>query len=617
MSTSKYIDAVCIVILILTLLITVLFMNGEALGIEKIVDEDAEANSSTSFFTKNDRNGSWDPAGATRITLNGNRIGVSGGGAYAYNGNVMITSAGRFVVSGTLDDGSIVVDTDSTSKVWIMLDGAAITCSDGACIRVEQADKVFLTLAEGTENMLISEDISAAAAEQKIDGALFSRDDLTINGSGTLTVSSAAGHGIAGNDDLIIAGGNIEVKALRDGLHANEHLRIADAAIRVEAGDDGVAASGEAGDFYMESGSLNIVSTDNGLASLTTLDVAGGELKIDSGADGITADGAVRITGGSFSITAYDDGIHSDTAIAVSGGSVLIPKCYEGLEAVTIDITGGEIEIYPEDDGINANGDVGGFGHPGGMTGGGPESAPGGGFGGWPEDGGRPEQGNGTPPSIPEGAGQFGPPDGERPDRPEMPGNMEPGAGMQNTSAAADTWIRISGGSVTVINETARDADGLDSNGDIIISGGTVRVSLVNSGSNSALDCGSENGGILEISGGTINACGSYSMAEGFASSSTQCSLLYNFKRGAGAGTTVSLEDADGKVLLSWEVPCSYSSVAISCPEMKIGGTYIVAVGDFAEELTLKEVSASFGDVQSEGFDGSMNWGGMKFRDKR
>ena len=617
MSTSKYIDAVCIVILILTLLITVLFMNGEALGIEKIVDEDAEANSSTSFFTKNDRNGSWDPAGATRITLNGNRIGVSGGGAYAYNGNVMITSAGRFVVSGTLDDGSIVVDTDSTSKVWIMLDSAAITCSDGACIRVEQADKVFLTLAEGTENVLNSKDISAAAAEQRIDGALFSRDDLTINGSGTLTVSSAAGHGIAGNDDLIIAGGNIEVKALRDGLHANEHLRIADAAIRVEAGDDGVAASGEAGDIYMESGSLNIVSTDNGLASLTTLDVAGGELKIDSGADGITADGAVRITGGSFSITAYDDGIHSDTAIAVSGGSVLIPKCYEGLEAVTIDITGGEIEIYPEDDGINANGDAGGFGHPGGMTGGGPGSAPGGGFEDRPEDSGRPERGNRTPPAIPEGAGQFGQPDGDRPDRPAMPENTEPGAGMQNTSAAADTWIRISGGSVTVINETARDADGLDSNGDIIISGGTVRVSLVNSGSNSALDCGSENGGILEISGGTIIACGSYSMAEGFASSSTQCSLLYNFKRGAGAGTTVSLEDADGKVLLSWEVPCSYSSVAISCPEMKIGGTYIVAVGDFAEELTLKEVSASFGDVQSEGFDGSMNWGGMKFRDKR
>ena len=165
-----------------------------------------------------------------------------------------------------------------------------------------------------------------------------------------------------------------------------------------------------------------------------------------------------------------------------------------------------------------------------------------------------------------------------------------------------------------MINETARDADGLDSNGDIIISGGTVRVSLVNSGSNSALDCGSENGGILEISGGTVIACGSYSMAEGFASSSTQCSVLYNFKRGAAAGTLLTLEDGGGNPIISWEVPCSFSSAAISCPEMRVGQTYSVVVGDYAEEITLTGVSASFGDVESEGFEGPMNWGGMQFR---
>ncbi len=609
MSTSKYIDAVCILVLILTLLITVLFINGEAFGIEKLVDEDAEANSGSSFFTQNDRNGSWDPAGATRIVLNGDRISVSGGGAYAYEENVMITSAGRFAVSGTLNDGSIVVDADSTSKVWIRLDGAVINCSDGACIRVEQADKVFLTLAEGTENVLTSEDISSASAEQKIDAALFSRDDLTINGSGALNVSSAAGHGIAGNDDLIIAGGRIAVKAARDGLHANEHLRIADASIRVEAGDDGAAASGETGDFYMESGSLSVVSGDNGLAALSTLTVTGGELEIDSGSDGLTADGDVSISGGSFSITACDDGIHSDAAIAVSGGSILIPKCYEGLEAVTIDISGGEIEVYPEDDGLNANGDLSGSGFADGDRG-----TPPGGFGDRQDDGGWPEQGNGTPPERPEGADRSEPPSTEVPDMQGRPENTGQESGTQTASSTEETWIRIRGGSVTVINETARDADGLDSNGDILISGGTLRVSLVNSGSNSALDCGSENGGILEISGGTVIACGSYSMAEGFGSSSTQCSVLYNFERGAGAGTSVSLEDASGKVLLSWEVPCSYSSAVISCPEMKIGGIYTVVVGDYAEEITLEEISASFGDAQSKSFGGPMNWGGMKFR---
>ena len=600
MSTSRHIDAVCIVVLILTLLITVLFMNGEAFGLEKMVDEDAEAYSGSSFFTQNDRNGSWDSSGATRIVLNGDRISVSGGGAYAYNGDVMITSAGRFVVSGTLNDGSVIVDADSSAKVWIKLDGAEVRCSDSACIRVEQADKVFLTLAEGTENVLVSGGLSSDAEALKIDAALFSRDDLTINGSGALAVSSAAGHGIGGNDDLIITGGTIAVSALRDGLHANEHLRICDAAIRVQAGDDGVSAAGETGDFYMESGSLRIESADNGIAALTALSIAGGELEIDAGSDGITADGDVSITDGSFRITAYDDGIHSDAAIAVAGGSILIPKCYEGLEAITIDISGGEIEIWPEDDGLNANGDSGDRGFMGGPNG--RPAAPPGGTEGRKPGGDEPPAGPGRP---------------EMPGAPENTASPNPGVPPAESSPAGETWIRVSGGSVTVINETARDADGLDSNGDIIISGGTVRVSLVNSGSNSALDCGSENGGILEISGGTVIACGSYSMAEGFASSSTQCSVLYNFKRGAAAGTLLTLEDGDGNPLLSWEVPCSFSSAAISCPEMRVGQTYSVVVGDYAEEITLTGVSASFGDVESEGFEGPMNWGGMQFRHEK
>ena len=164
------------------------------------------------------------------------------------------------------------------------------------------------------------------------------------------------------------------------------------------------------------------------------------------------------------------------------------------------------------------------------------------------------------------------------------------------------------------MNDVARDADGLDSNGDIIISGGVIRVSLTNSGSNSALDYGSESGGVMEISGGDVIACGSYAMAEGFGSGSTQCSVLYNIKRGAAAGTELKLEDSNRNVLRSYEVPCSFSSIAISCPEMQIGETYSIVIGDSAEEITLEEISASFGDAQSEGFDGSMNWGGMKFR---
>ena len=193
------------------------------------------------------------------------------------------------------------------------------------------------------------------------------------------------------------------------------------------------------------------------------------------------------------------------------------------------------------------------------------------------------------------------------------------GEGGESTQASPDsaeeeTYINISGGTITIINETGTDADGLDSNGDILISGGTIYVSLVGSGSNSAVDYASENGGVAEISGGTIIACGASSMAEAFDSTSTQASILYNTSTVAEAGTTLAVKDTDGNTLLSWEVPCSFSSALVSCPQMETGGTYRIVIGDNEEEITLEEVSASYGDAQSSMFGGKMNWGGMSPR---
>ena len=162
MSTHKSFDLVCVAVLILTLAITVLFLNGSSLGIETIIDEDAEQNSGSVYFTGNDRKGDWNTDDATRITLTGDGATISGGGAYAYQGDVVIASAGRYVLSGTLTDGSVIVDTDRTAKVWILLDGVDIRCSDDACLRVDQADKVFLTLAAGSENSMASGAESAA-----------------------------------------------------------------------------------------------------------------------------------------------------------------------------------------------------------------------------------------------------------------------------------------------------------------------------------------------------------------------------------------------------------------------------------------------------------------------
>ncbi|MBR0162121.1 MAG: carbohydrate-binding domain-containing protein [Oscillospiraceae bacterium] len=637
MSTNRHIDLICILVLILTVLLTVLFMNGEAYGIQIIVDEDAEANEGNAYFTANDRKGSWDTAGATQILLRGDRAAVSGGGAYAYDGNVVISSAGKYVVSGTLDDGSILVDTDNTAKVWIQLNGAELHSTRDACIRVEQADKVFLTLAEGTDNLLCSTALSEELQNTGVDAALFARDDLTVNGSGTLRIESPAGHGIAANDDLVITGGTIRVNAARDALHANDGLRIMAADLDLTAADDGVDLNGPESELYIESGKLNISAADDGISAGFNLTLAGGSISVEAEKDGISASGSVLMSGGDLTVSAADDGIHADASVAISGGKVEIPACYEGIEAVTIDISGGDITIYPEDDGLNANG--GGFSFGGGMPGGGmpamqaggePESSEAGEQSAFPAmpggerpalpDGELPERPDGNPPAMPDGE-RPAMPDGEmgRPDFPaegefSLPDMDTPAFVGGEETTASETWIHISGGSVTVINETARDADGLDSNGDIIISGGTVRVSLVNSGSNSALDYGSESGGRMEITGGSVIACGSYAMAEGFDSSSTQCSILYGYKRGAAAGTLMRLEDSKGNALLEYEVPCSFSSVALSCPEMQLGETYTLVIGDFAEEITLTEVSAAFGDAQSENFGGFMNWGGMSFR---
>ena len=450
MSTNKHFSAVCAVVLALALIVTVLFMNGEKLGIRVIRDEDAEENESSQYFTSNDQNTDW--TAAATITLSGDTAAVSGPGAYANGGSVTISAAGYYDVTGTLTDGSLVVDAGKNAKVFIRLNGVSITCSDDAAIRVNQADKVFLTLADGTENTLTSgETYSAAALADKTDGAIFSHDDLTINGSGSLTVTAAYKHGIAANDSLRITGGTITVTAPSDTIHVNDSL---------------------------------------------------------------------HITGASLTLNAGDDAIHSDTSIAILGGSITVNSCYEGIEALEILIEDGDITVTSTDDGINACGT---------------------------------ETADGSLPSV-----------------------------------------TINGGTVTLLNHSGRDADGIDSNGNIDINGGLVYISLVGDGSNCALDYGSENGGVCRINGGTVVACGGSSMLETMSETSAQPSLLYAGTTQA-AGTEITLQDADGETLLTYTAPNSFSAVLVSCPEMQTGSTYTLNLGTASQEVTLTQVAATYG----------------------
>ena len=632
MSTHKNLDKICVAIVICSLVLTVLFMNGEALGITKIVDEDAEQNSDSSYFTTNDQDGTWDSTGAVRITLTGDGASISGNGAYVYDGNVVISEAGRYVFSGSLEDGSIIVDAHDSSKVWILLDGVEISCSDDACIQVDQADKVFLTLAQDSQNILKSgAEYSDTALSDGTDGAIFAHDDLTINGSGSLEVTAQYRHGVSANDDLVITGGNITITAAEDAIHANDSIRIKEAAITVTAGDDGLLTANEVenGYLYIESGSLDITAAGDGIHTTGDITVAGGEINISSG----------------------DDGIHSDSSVFIQDGTILISDCYEGIEALIIDVSGGDVTVVPQDDGFNANGGSSMFGTGGmmgGHMGGGQmrEGMTSGAFeqgqmnegetnGSQNETGGMGRGGKGGRGRM-EMEGMNGemptPPDmgsegmsGEMPTPPDMssedmagdkPAEEETAAEVGSTQSATaaeneETYISISGGTIKIINETGRDADGFDSNGDIKISGGAIYISMLGTGSNCALDYASENGGSAEITGGTIIACGASSMAETFDSTSTQASILYNTSETAEAGTMLTVTDADGSELLSWEVPCSFNSALISCPQMKVGSSYTIQIGDNSEVITLQEVSATAGSAQSGMFGGGMGHGGQ------
>lgn len=448
MSTSKHIDKICMGIILFSLLVTVWFMNGKAFGVSVISGEESNGG----FFTENDQDGTWDTKNATKIVLSDDGSAINGTGAYVYGNDIHIIGAGEYVISGGLTNGKILVETERDDKIWLMFDGVSIHCEEDAAIRIEQAGKVFLTLRDGTENSVSSgAAYSEDAVSANVDGTIYSRDDLTINGSGSLNVTAEYQHGIVCNDDFIVTGGVIAVDAAQDGIHANESVRIKDADFTLSAADDGITVSNddETAYFYMESGNIRI------------------------------------------------------------------PSCYEGIEAVQVTIAGGTIDIVSSDDGINASGNSG------------------------------------------------------------------------------NSAINISGGEVTIKNENGRDADGLDSNKDIFISGGKLLVSVGGSGGNNAIDYGSENGGVCKISGGTVLACGSNGMAEGFDSDSTQGFLMYSAS--AEAGTTVKIKDADGKELLCESVPCSFSSILASTPEMEIGSACTIAVGEQEEEITIDQSSNSGG----------------------
>lgn len=248
---------------------------------------------------------------------------------------VRITTAGTYLVSGQLD-GQIIIDIPKDAKVQLVLHNAHINCAGSAAVYIPQGDKVFLTLAPGTDNSLTSTGEFTNTEGDGVDAAIFSRSDLAINGSGKLTVTCQTGHGIVSKDDLRITGGDFTVTSAKQALGANDRLTIAGGKFALTAGTD----------------ALHCENTED--AALGIIAIFGGEWRITAQSDGLDGSGTVLLEDGTVEITAQDDGLHSEADLFVTGGRLNILACYEGLEGKTVTVAGGTTTILASDDGINA-----------------------------------------------------------------------------------------------------------------------------------------------------------------------------------------------------------------------------------------------------------------------
>lgn len=236
------------------------------------------------MFTDSDKEVGYDEENSSKIELNKNTATSNSDDVSIDGTTVTIKNEGTYILSGDLENGKIVVDSEKTDKLQIVLNGANISCEGSAPIYVKQADKVFLTLANETTNTLTSTG-EYETSDDNIDSVIFSKDDLTLNGTGTLTVKSESGHGIVSKDDLVVTSGTYSINAASHGLSANDSIRIADGKFNITSGKDG----------------LHSENTDD--TKLGYIYVADGEFNITAGYDALDASSAIQADGGKFDVT--------------------------------------------------------------------------------------------------------------------------------------------------------------------------------------------------------------------------------------------------------------------------------------------------------------------------
>ena len=267
-------------------------------------------------FDSEDLDSSYNESECTKINLSGSGATVSGSGVTVENGNITITSAGSYIISGTLTDGSIKVNCSEKGTVRLILNGASISSSSTAPVVVEEAKKVLVTLADGTTNT-ITDKTRQSVDDEDFSSAVYSKADLVFNGSGTLNVNAGYRNGIKSTDDLKVVSGTFNITSNEDGIIGKDLLGIKDGKFTIKSGSDGMKST-----YDTDTSKGNIVIT-------------GGEFDITASNDGIHCNEDILISGGNLTISSGDDGVHADDNLQVDGGTIDIKKCCEGLEGST------------------------------------------------------------------------------------------------------------------------------------------------------------------------------------------------------------------------------------------------------------------------------------------
>lgn len=576
--------------------------------------------SSTDMFTERDLAGTYEESGAVYVTLSDDGITGETAGV-AINGQTMtITAEGTYIFSGTLSEGQIVVDADN-AKVQIVFDNVDITCASSAAVYVKSAEKVFVTLAEGSQNTLRNTDEYVAIDDNNIDAVIFSKSDLTLNGTGSLTIVSAEGHGIVSKDDLKITGGTYDITAAGHALSGKDSVRIADGTFILTAEKDGIHAENaddeEKGYIYIADGDFTITSDGDGMDASNIVQIEDGTFDITAGggaADSLKTHESDMPGGGMSQNIERPDGesmpqmgekpdeesmsqmgekpdgenMPQDTTTDESGTSTKGIKAGGGMY-----LNGGTYQIDSADDSIHSNanitiadgtytlatGDDGVHADDALIVNGGTitvtESYEGlEGLTVTINDGtiditARDDGINTAGGTDQSGFGTFG----------DHFKGMDSADDETEETTDNEMWMELNGGYIHIL----AGGDGVDSNGDLTINGGEIYIDGPSDNGNSAIDYGDRSSAY--VNGGTLVAIGSSGMAEGMSDSSKQEVLMVKLGEQMEAGD-VELTDNEGNVIVSYTALKSYDCVIISTAEVESGATYTLITSGTTTEVT-------------------------------